>query len=136
MALKIETVLTVAAVGVGAYLVYKLFNTAASAAGAVGAAVQQGYQSTVSALGSGLYKLFGPADIGTNLYYTVTFPDNSRHAVPSNTVDSTGAFTWTGYPPGSVAPQALQLVKDSNGQWYATDPTGQDFGVTNPGSWN
>jgi hypothetical protein len=124
---KLEDVMLVVGLAAGGYALYKLFSVASSAAGAVGSAVSavgaaasNAYQSTVSAVGSGLFSLFGPSDVGTNMYYTVAFPDQSHHAVPSNTVDADGNFVWTGYPPGSTPAITLTLVKDSMGNWWAT----------------
>jgi hypothetical protein len=127
MSSKTQDVVLVLGLAVAGYVVYKLFSAASSAAGAVGAAASavgtaaaNAYQSTVSAVASGFYAVFGPADIGSSTYYLVNFPDGARHAVPGNTVDSSGNFTWTGYPPGSQPAMALTLVKDSSGAWYAT----------------
>lgn len=106
-------------VGVGAYLLYQLFqgakNVGASAAAAVGGA----YTNTVSSAGNVLNNWLGPSLIGTNVYYTAIFPDGSSHAVPSNTVDANGNFTWTGYPAGSSPAQNLTLAQDANGNWLA-----------------
>jgi hypothetical protein len=112
------------------YVLYKVFGAVSAAAGAasagakaVGATVKGGYTATVDALSSGLYSAFGPADVGTSVYYLVNFPDGTRHAVPSNTVDAQGNFTWTGFPPNSQDPLQLILVKDKSGAWFATSNT-------------
>jgi hypothetical protein len=38
----------------------------------------------------------GTGSAGEGTYYQVTFPDGTRHAVPSGTVASSGAFTYQG----------------------------------------
>lgn len=125
--MKTEDMIKLAALAAAGYVVYRLLSAASSAAaaaaGAVGAAasaVNSAYQTTVAAVGSGLYAVFGPTDKSASMYYIVNFPDGNRHAVPSNTVDSSGNFLWTGYPPGSSGAITLTLVKDSAGAWYAT----------------
>lgn len=121
------------------YVIYNIvtgIKTGAAAIGAGAAAVGSALTTTGNALGSGLYALFGPSDaqiLGNMVYLTVTFPDG-RHAVPANTVNSDGTFTWTGYPSGTANPVTYQLVKDTNGNWFATVNT--DFGVTNTASWS
>lgn len=122
-----------AALAVAGYLVYQLVKgikaTGAAiggAAGAIGGAVSTAYSTTTDALGSGLYKIFGPDDakaLGSMTYFMVNFPDGLRHAVPANTVNASGLFTWTGYPPGSQPSIILTLVKDNSGAWYATSDT-------------
>lgn len=119
-----------AALALGAYVLYKVFSAASAVAGAasagakaVGQAVSSAYTNTVDAVSSGLYAAFGPADVGTSVYFLVNFPNGARHAVPSNTVDGSGNFTWTGYPPGSQQPIQLTLVKDQTGAWFATSNT-------------
>lgn len=116
-------------VALAGYVIYNLVQgvkTAAdevgTAASAVGRVAATAYTSTVDAVASGLYALFGPADVGTSMYFTTAFPDGSHHAVPSNIVDSDGIFNWTGYPAGSEPPVTLRLVKDSSGHWFATTP--------------
>lgn len=127
------------ALAVGFYVIVQLvqgLKLAGHAVGVAGQAVATAYTSTVDALSSGLYSLFGPDDakaLGAMDYLIVAFPDGQKHAVPANTVTSTGLFQWTGFPAGSQTAQPLQLVKDSSGAWYATDDT--DFGVTNPAQW-
>jgi hypothetical protein len=44
-----------------------------------------------------LDKIFGaPKSSGDSTFYTVTFPDGSRHSVPASTVDAQGDFTYNG----------------------------------------
>jgi hypothetical protein len=136
---KTQDYVLLAGIAFVGYIVYQVVQGVKQipkAATAAAAAVKAAYTSTVDATANDLYILFGPDDaaaLGSWIYLTVTFPDG-RHAVPGNSVNADGSFVWTGYPPGTQAPITLQLVKDQQGNWYATDPT--DFGVTNPGSWD
>lgn len=120
----------VALVGYVLYEVVKGIRATGAAVGAaVGAATHaaaSAYTDTTSALGSGLYSLFGPDDkklLGSMSYFLVNFPDGTRHAVPNNSVNASGMFTWTGYPPNSQPDLVLTLVKDNQGAWYATSDT-------------
>lgn len=109
---------TLILLAVGGYVVYKLFGVGSY----VAKAAASGYAKAVDTLATGLYVAFGPVDRGgPNTYYVVNFPDGARHAIPSDIITSDGLFTWEGYPPGSIAPITLQLVKDQQGKWYATE---------------
>jgi hypothetical protein len=119
--MKTEDLLKLAGIGVAVYLVYQLLQAGKNAASAAGAAVSNAYNSTVSDTGNILNNWFGPALTGTNKYYTAIFPDGTSHAVPSNIVSANGAFTWTGYPAGSLPPVALTLAQDANGNWLALE---------------
>lgn len=122
-----------ALLALGGYVIYQIVQgvkatgaAVGAAASAVGRGVQTAYTTTTDALGSGLYSLFGPDDakaLGSMTYLMVNFPDGLRHSVPANTVNASGLFTWTGYPPGSQPPIVLTLMKDANGAWYATSDT-------------
>ena len=119
--MKAETLLTLGVVGAVLYLGYKALSAGAQAATTAAAAVGQAFTSTQDALASGLYSLFGPTEnFGPTTYYTVTFPDGSRHAVGSDIVNASGQFTWTGYPAGSQPAQQLTIVVDANGNKFAT----------------
>lgn len=48
------------------------------------------------ALGGGLFSVFGPTDTTSSTYYTVTFPDGSRHAIGNASVDSNNRFQYGG----------------------------------------
>lgn len=102
-------------IGAGAVLAYILYKKATAVTQAAGAA----YTGTVNTVSDALSSLFGPAVTASGTYYTVIFPDGSTHAVPGNTVDAQGNFTWTGYPAGSQSPQALQIFLASDGTKYA-----------------
>lgn len=109
--MKTSTALTL---GVGAIVAYFLYTRATAAAKAVGA----GYNASVLTFSDWLSSAFGPtAQLPT--FYTVTFDDGTKHAVNSSLVDSSGNFTWTGYPAGSQPVQALQLMVGSDGTKYA-----------------
>lgn len=97
--------------GIAAYFLYSKATAAAKAAGAA-------YTGTVNSFSDWLSNTFGPsANLPT--FYTVTFPDATTHAVNSNTVDSQGNFTWTGYPAGSQPAQDYQIIIGSDGAKYA-----------------
>jgi|HubBroStandDraft_2_1064218.scaffolds.fasta_scaffold71702_4 hypothetical protein len=102
-------------IGAGVAAVYLLYKKVGAAAQAAGAA----YTDTVNKTSDVLSWLFGPAVTLPNVFYTVVFEDGSSHAVPANTVDANGNFTWTGYPAGSQQPQQLQLLVSNDGTKYA-----------------
>lgn len=83
-----EKWLTWGVIGGGAYLLYQLFTTVRSGA--------QALNDAGTAIGSGLYDFFHRDPLGETLYYTVTFPDGSRHSVPSRSVDNAGLFRNSG----------------------------------------
>lgn len=74
--------------GAGLYLVFKLVKA--------GSEASQILTNTGSAIGSSLYDVFHPDQLGEMVFYTVTFPDNSRHAIGSRDVGADGSFTWAG----------------------------------------
>lgn len=103
-------------IGAGAIAVYLLYNKAAAAAKVVNAA----YGGAVLTFSDWLSSAFGPSTTAANaVFYTVVFEDGTSHAVPASSVDSSGNFIWTGYPAGSQAAQALQLLVGSDGTKYA-----------------
>ena len=129
--INIERVAIAGAIIVGGYVLLqalgflkKAATTAGQAAQTVVQAAEFAYTSARDALSSGFYSLFGPDEnFGPDTYYTVNFPDGSRHAIGADQVSANGQFTWTGYPAGSQAPQTLQIVVDSSGTKYATAPS-------------
>lgn len=57
--------------------------------------IDNALQSPRDALASGLYRLFGPdEEFGDSLYYTIGFPDGSRHAIPSSSVQKNATFQY------------------------------------------
>jgi hypothetical protein len=52
--------------------------------------------SSGESIGSGLFSLFGPKDTSPSVYYSVQFPDGSKHAIGDTSVDSTGNFSYGG----------------------------------------
>jgi len=83
--MKLDSLVTLGIAGALVYAIAKVTG----AAGATGRALS----SVGSAIGSGLYEFFHPNAAGESLYYTATFPDGSRHAIPSSAVNSSGIFT-------------------------------------------
>jgi len=103
---------TLALIGAAGFVAYKLF-------GFVGGAAKEGlkYLNTAGeALGSKLFDLFHPNAVGESLYYTVTFPNGARHAIPSGAVDSAGQFDYV-QPP--LAARRYQLLTGKDGLRYA-----------------
>jgi hypothetical protein len=112
--------LVLGAVGAGLYVAYQAIKGVKAVAGAAGAAVGTAYHGAVDSTTDLLMRVFGPADVGTNTYHVMTFPDGQQHAVPANSIDpSSGLFNWTGYPAGSAPEYTYQAQQDSNGFWYA-----------------
>ena len=79
-----EKWLTWGAIGAGLYLAWKTYSGLSAAADVLA--------NTGSAIGSGLYDFFHPDAVGETLFYTVNFPDGSRHSVPSSVVAGDGWF--------------------------------------------
>ena len=48
------------------------------------------------AIGNALYDWGHPSQPWESIFYSVKFPDGSTHMIPGSTVDSTGAFTYSG----------------------------------------
>jgi Na+/phosphate symporter len=105
-------------IGVGAVVAYLLYAKATAAAKAAAAAAGQAYTGSVNTVSDALSSIFGSAVTLPGTFYTAVFEDGTSHAIPANTVDANGNFTWTGYPAGSQLPQALQLTT-INGTRYA-----------------
>lgn len=51
---------------------------------------------SLAAVGSKVADFFIPKDRSPNVFYTATFPNNERHAIPSTEVDSAGFFFRNG----------------------------------------
>ena len=121
-----ERFLLIAGLGVGGYLLYKIWNTATNpnagtpyeGTGIVGTAANIMNQASGGALaatgtsiGGTLFQWINPAPGGPMIYYTTLFPDGTSNAVPSTSVDSNGNFTYNG------AAYLMQL--DANGNHVA-----------------
>lgn len=125
-----QDLVLLAGIGLGGYVLYKIFSAfsavargAGAAASAVASATAAGYNSVRDAVANGLFAVWGPADVsGPSIYYNVTFPDGSNHAVDPTMIYGAGYFDWSGAPAGSQAVYTYQLIKDNNGFWYAIDP--------------
>lgn len=116
--------LTLAAVAVGGYFLYRAIKGVGGVASAAADAVAGGYNSAVDALSSGLFRLFGPQDLSSDntTYYTVGFPDGSKHAISADRVNSDGTFQWAGYPDGSQPAVTLKVVIAQDGSKVAVTP--------------
>lgn len=110
---------TLVLLGVGAAIAYYLYTKASAAVGVVAKAADAVYQGTVTDTSDVLTDLFGPAITSSSVDYIVTFPDGSRNAIPANTVDASGNFTWTGYPSGTLPAASYQIQVGSDGTKYA-----------------
>lgn len=75
---------------------YSGFGPASSLGAAVNGLTGGAAASTGEAVGSGLFSLFGSQPTGSSTYYTVTFPDGSRHAIGDATIDSNSNFSYGG----------------------------------------
>lgn len=73
---------------------------------------QQGLKalnSVGSALGTGLYDLIHPNELGETTFYMVNFPNGSRHSIPSSQVNAKGQFRYALVP---EVEKTWQLMKD------------------------
>lgn len=98
----------------GIYVVYQVVTTIKATGEVLG--------NAGSAIGTGLYDFFHRDPLGESVYYTVTFPDGSRHSIPSRSVDNGGLFRNTGNGLNYLGDGATyRLVrKKDNGALYAT----------------
>lgn len=113
---------TLLLLGGGALLAYLLYSKATQAAAAVAAGTTAAYNGSVNTVSDFISSLFGPSVTSPSMFYTVVFEDGTSHAVAANTVDASGNFNWTGYPPGTIPAQRLQLLVASDGTKYAISP--------------
>jgi len=95
---------------IGGYALFKLLQGALFV-GSIPANVKNALGSVGSALGSGLFDLFHPDQVGESLFYTPTFADGSRHAIASRSVTSLGRFVYNG--------STFQLLTGKDGKRYA-----------------
>lgn len=71
--------------------------------------------SAGESIGGGLFSVFGAKDTSPSTYYTVNFPDGSRHAIGDTSVDPSGRFQYGGV--------TWQLGDDGTGRKIATQLT-------------
>lgn len=81
-----NTLLILAAIAGGGIALARVLN--------LGARAKDKLQDIGEAISSGLFDFFHPNAAGELLYYTVQFPDGKTHAVPSQSVNAAGQFTW------------------------------------------
>jgi hypothetical protein len=62
--------------------------------GTFGAAADSISGGLLSKFGEWVGGVFAPGSAGESSYYTVYFPDGTRHAVPASTVSKTGVFSY------------------------------------------
>lgn len=55
-----------------------------------------GFASLGTGIGGGLFSIFGSAPASSSTYYTVYFPDGSKHAIGDATVDGANNFSYGG----------------------------------------
>jgi hypothetical protein len=84
-------------------------------------------------IGSGLFSVFGQKPAGPSTYYTVSFPDGSKHAIGDTSVDPSGQFTYSGlrYQLGVVNGQ--RVATQIFGAGYSSSPNA-NFGAAPPDS--
>lgn len=73
--------LLLALVAGGAFYLYRTF-----------AGVSRVFTTAGEAIGSGLFDLFHPDQVGEMLFYKAKFPDGKFHAIPSRAVNADGIF--------------------------------------------
>lgn len=93
--MKLSTVKDIAILAAIAVAIYYLTRGAKSVSNAL--------TSTGETIGSTLYDWFNPNPVGETLFYTVIFPDGSKHAIPSGAVSN------------------RQFINSGNGVNYAGD---------------
>lgn len=64
--------------------------------GTIGAATDAVSGGVLSAVGEKISSWFTPTQTGADLYFRTIFPDASVGAVPSNSIDAQGYFTYKG----------------------------------------
>lgn len=102
--MKTKDWLLLALFGAGAYFLYRTSTAAQRALATAG-----------EAIGSGLFDLFHPDQVGETLFYTVAFPDGQNHAVPSRSVNSAGRFVNRNLSPSYPGDgKTYQLVVDKS----------------------
>lgn len=76
---------------------YSGFGLLSTPAAATNLAIGGAPAALGEGIGGGLFSIFGSSSSAADAtYYTVTFPDGSRHAIKSANVDSTGNFAYGG----------------------------------------
>jgi hypothetical protein len=103
-----------AGVGVALYYVIKNIPAAISAGATAGL---KALENVGSALGTGLYERIHPGAVGETVFHIVTFPNGSRHSIPSGSVNDKGQFRYALIP---EVEKTWQLLKDvQTGKWVA-----------------
>lgn len=87
--INFEKILFYGALIGAAYLLFKTYRAGKAIAGAAGAAA-----SAAGTAVANVYEWFVPFDTGENLFYTVQFPDGTKHAIGSRTIASDGSFLY------------------------------------------
>jgi hypothetical protein len=123
-----EGLVVLAAVGVGGWLLYQIFQTIKTVGtGAAAAATAAG-----NAVGGSIYQTLHPNAAGASVTYIATLPDGTKTAVNNNALDSNNYFT--------VGNQTYQLNQGAPGTGNtatpvidpsASDPNAIDFSVGN-----
>lgn len=107
-----DLLVKLALVAGGAYALYWFFTSGlAKIGGAVGSAVTQ----VGASIGGGLYEWLHSNAAGDLLYYTITFPNGSRHAIPASDVHN-GEFDYIAPP---LAPTHWRIVVNAQGVKFA-----------------
>jgi len=106
--LNSKDVLLIGALSAGFYFIYRAIVEAAN--------VKDKLADVGSAVGSGLFDFFHPDQVGETIFYIPTFPDGTKHAVPSRSVNGNGQFVLTQF----YGSQRWQLLTNKkNGKRYA-----------------
>lgn len=106
--MNIKDAAIVAGVVAGIYFLSKIGN--------IGQTSIEALNDVGSAIGSGLFDLFHPDQVGEMLFHIVTFPNGARHSIPSRSVDKNGQFSYI-QPP--LAATRWQLLTGKDGKRYA-----------------
>jgi hypothetical protein len=83
---NLEKFAVYAALAFALYSVYKVYRGTK--------AVTDALHNAGSAAGSAIFDWFHPDQVGETIFYTVQFPDGSKHAIASRAVGSDGGFLF------------------------------------------
>jgi hypothetical protein len=99
----------------GGYLVFKALQVivgVGEGATKIVTTTGQVLNSIGEALGSGLYAVFNPDAAGESTYYTATFPNGARHAIPASQVSRTGVFPASAIYRNPYGAATFQLITE------------------------
>lgn len=107
--MKVKDTIELALLGVLAYMVYLFVKKAPDLPEQIG-----------SKIGETLFDFFNPNPVGETVYFTVTFPDNSRHAIARSQVSDGRTFVNSGNGINYAGDgKTYKLYDNAQGQHFA-----------------